>query len=340
MTTKSAFVSFFLLIFMLQAESLFAGAVLKIATISPDGSDWMIRFRKAGKEVAEKTANRVRFKFYPGGVMGDDKAVLRKIRIGQLHGGAVTSGSLARYYTDNQVYNIPMKFESFDEIDYIRERMDPIIIQGLENGGFATFGLAEGGFAYLMSDSPIINIDDLRKQKIWIPENDDMSLATVKAFGVTPIPLSIAEVRAALQTGIVNTVAVSPIGAIALQWHTQIRYLTNTPLIYIYAVLAVSQKAFRKISIDDQKIVRDVMGQMFREIDAQNRKDNIKALKALRDQGIRFVMPKTQALDEWRNLASTVSTRMVKSGSLTKDIVQMLENYLLEFRSKKQAAYD
>ena len=77
---------------------------LKIATLTPEGSMWMEKMRKGAIKVAKATDNRVQFKFYPGGVMGDDKAVLRKIRIGQLHGGAVVSGSLSRFFPANQLY--------------------------------------------------------------------------------------------------------------------------------------------------------------------------------------------------------------------------------------------
>ncbi|MEA3438358.1 MAG: TRAP transporter substrate-binding protein DctP, partial [Thermodesulfobacteriota bacterium] len=202
---------FIVLFFLLSSQA--HAVVLKIATLPPEGSGWMIAMREGAKEIAQKTDNRVRFKFYPGGIMGDDKAVLRKIRIGQLHGGILTSGSLSKFYPDIMVYNLPMIFKSFDEVDYVRKRMDRLIIDGLGKGGFVIFGLAEGGFAYLMSTTPIKNNDDVRKNKVWIPENDELGLATFKIMGSTPIPLPLAEVRTALQTGLINTVTASAIGA-------------------------------------------------------------------------------------------------------------------------------
>ena len=222
---------FVVLFFLLSSQA--HAVVLKIATLPPDGSNWMITMRQGAKEVAKKTENRVRFKFYPGGVMGDDKAVLRKIRIGQLHGGILTSGSLSKYYHDILVYNLPMVFKSFAEIDYVRKRMDKIIIDGLEKSGFVIFGLADGGFAYLMSTTPVKNDDDVRKNKVWIPENDELGIETFKIMGSTPIPMPLAEVRTALQTGLINTVIASPIGAIHLQWYTQVNYMTDTPLLYL-----------------------------------------------------------------------------------------------------------
>ena len=308
---------------------------LKIATLSPEGSSWMKEMREGAMEVAQKTDYRVKFKFYPGGIMGDDKTVLRKIRFGQLHGGAVVSNSLTQSFPDNQIYNLPMIFQSFEEVDYVRTRMDKRIIEGFEKNGFITFGLAEGGFAYMMSNSPLQTLADLRKQKVWIPENDSTALETVRAFGVTPIPLSIADVRTGLQTGLIDTVTTSPIGAIALQWHTQVKYLMDNPLMYVYAVLALDRKAFNKISLDDQNVVNRVMGDVFRKIDRQNREDNVSALEVLRKQSIQFVKLNTESRKEWHAKASLVAGRLIEAGALSREIVSTLEKYLDEYRSKQ-----
>ena len=216
-----------MLILMLSGQA--QAMRFKIATLSPEGSVWMQKMREGAEELARKTENRVKIKYYPGGVMGDDKAVLRKIRIGQLHGGALVGGSLSRFYPDNQIYNLPLKFRSFEEVDYVRKHLDQRIAQGLEKGGFVTFGIAEGGFAYVMSTVPIRTVVEMRRQRVWIPDNDTMILETVKAFDITPFPLSIADVQAGLQTGLINTVTTPPIGAVALQWHTQINYLMYEP---------------------------------------------------------------------------------------------------------------
>ena len=310
----------------------------KIATLSPDGTVWMQKMREGASELAQKTDNRVQIKYYPGGVMGDDKAVLRKIRIGQLHGGAVVSGSLTKYFPDNQIYSLPLKFNSFEEVDYVRKFLDQRIVDGLEKGGFLTFGIAEGGFAYVMSDEPIMTVDKMRKQKVWIPDNDPTLLEAIKAFGVNPIPLSIADVRAGLQTGLINTVATPPIGAVALQWHTQIKYLMNEPFMYIYGLLAVDRKAFEKISPFDQRVFREIMGRVFRELDRLNRQDNVKALEALRKQGIEFVKVPAESMTEWLNYASAVPRRLIETGRLSMEMVDTLENLLKDYRSKHSEA--
>jgi len=320
----------FIVIVMLTGQA--QAIQIKIATISPEGSVWMEKMREGAKDLAKKTDNRIKIKFYSGGVMGDDKAVLRKIRIGQLQGGAFVSGSLSQYYPDNQIYSLPLFFRSFKEIDYVRGYLDQKIIDGFEKGGLVIFGIAEGGFAYVMSTVPIYTVQDMREQKVWIPDNDSMILEAIKAFDITPIPLSIADVRAGLQTGLINTVTTPPIGALALQWHTQIKYLLDEPFLYIYGVLAVDRKVFKRISPADQQIFRKIMGDVFKTLDRLNREDNIKAMETLHKQGIKFIKPSKDALKKWRKDASEVPNRLIKAGRLSQEMVNTLENLLKEYR--------
>jgi len=325
---------------LLSATSQAQAMLLKVASLSPEGSVWMEKMREGAEELAQKTNNRVQMKFYPGGVMGDDKAVLRKIRIGQLHGGAVVGGSLSTFYPDNQIYSLPLKFKSFEEVDYVRKALDPRIVDGLEKAGFVTFGIAEGGFAYVMSNVPIRTCDDMRKQKVWIPDNDSTLLESIKAFGVTPIPLSIADVRAGLQTGLINTVTTPPIGAIALQWHTQVKYMMSEPFLYIYGILAIDGKVFEKISPDDQRLFRDIMNRVFRDLDRINRQDNIKALETLNKQGIEFVQIAPEDLAKWYEDASAVPKRLIENGKLSQDMVDTLEGLLKEYRSTQAGTHE
>jgi TRAP-type transport system periplasmic protein len=311
--------------------------VLKIATLSPDGSSWMVKMREGADRVAQATDKRVRFKFYPGGVMGNDQAVLRKIRIGQLQGGAFSGGTLSSYYTDAQIYALPLKFKSLEEVYYVREHMDSVIQEGLEKSGFITFGLADGGFSYVMSNQPVEKFDSLKQLKVWIPSHDKMIMQAMQGFGISPISLPIADVRTGLQTGLIDTVAISPVGAIILQWHTQVKYLTTLPMVYIYGIMAIDRKAFKRIGPEDQVAVRRIMGEVWREMDTMNRQDNIKALKAIQTQGIQFIDPSADNKAAWYDTAATVSQKIVDAGHITQPMVDMLETHLNDYRSRQAA---
>ena len=309
--------------------------VIKIATISPDGTFWMQEMRAGAKEIKEKTKGRVMIKFYPGGVMGNDANVLRKIRIGQLQGGAVTSGSLSGIYPDIDIYGLPYLFSSYEQVDYVRAKMDDTLIKGLENKGFVSFGLAEGGFSYMMSDSPLRTVEDVRNKKVWIPSGSQVGEAVFGSANIAPVTLPLSDVLTGLQTGLINTLITSPIGAIALQWHTKVKYMVDDPLTYFFALLIIDKKAFNKIKKEDREIVRDVMSRAFDKIDAQNRKDNIATRDVLKKQGIQFISLSKKVLNDWRVIAKK-ATKVLEEKNQYSDVIY---NKLMENVKKARSAH-
>ena len=284
----------------------------KIATLSPDGTFWMKHMRAGAEEIKKKTQGRVKFKFYPGGVMGNDDNVLRKIRIGQLQGGAITVGNLSQSTPDTTIYGLPYLFSSLDDAAEIRKTTDPMLSKLIEENGFVNFGFAQGGFTYLMSKEPIRSLDDLRQRKSWIPEKSDVGLSVYRYVGVSPVSLSLSDVLTGLQTGLIDTVVTSPIGALALQWHTHIKYVTDQPVNYLAAMLIIDKKAFQKLSETDQEIVRDAMEKVYKKIDDQNKIDNIAARQALISQGVKFVKLSDNEKEEWEKIDDFVIKEMIK----------------------------
>lgn len=308
-----------------------AATTLKIATISPDGLSWMQKLRNGAKQVDTLTDGRVKFKIYPGGVQGDDDTVLRKMRIGQLQGGAVAAGSLTRFYPDLQIYNLPLQFRDYEEVDYIRTEMDSMIADGLESNGIVTFSLTETGFAYLMSKEPVRTLDQLRALKPWMPDNDPIAAELVKSFGVSPIPLNITDVLAGLQTGLINAVVAPPSVVLALQWHNHVKYRTDLPLVYIYSMLAMDEKAFSKLSEEDRQIVHAVMDRIFREVGEDNRRDEEKALAALDQIGIETVEVDDKA--DWQAAADESVEQLITSGEISPESVKLYLSNLENYRS-------
>ena len=310
-------------------------ATFKVATLSPDGSFWMKTMREAGKEVEAATDNRVKFKWYPGGVMGDDKAVLRKMRVGQLQGAALPMGELLSFYPDSQAYGIPFLFNSYEEGDYVRRQLDDSLITGFAEGGMEVLGIAEGGFGYFLTAEPVRVPADLQQQKVWVPQNDVVSARLAQSIGVTPIPLTLPDVLPGLQTGLVNTVAVSPMGAIVLQWHTRVAHITDIPLMYFCGVISLTGKSFNKLSADDQAVVKAVFGKAFKLIDERNRMDNVKAFEALTNQGVETVVLTDAERDAWLAMQAPGEQMMQSEGQLSTEALERIKGLVEAFRQSQ-----
>lgn len=308
-------------------------ATLKIATVVPNGSGWMNEMKAAAKIVKEKTEGRVKIKYYPGGVMGSDKTVLRKMRSGQLHGGAISAGALSHIYNGVNLYSLPFMFNNLAEVHHIRKTFDPIISKGLADNGFELLGLAEGGFAYLMSNKSLTDLKEVTQQKVWIPEGDIIGNEIFTVAGVKPIASPISNVYTGLQTGLLDTVTINPSGAIALQWHTKINHLADEPLLLIMGMLVVDQKAFKKINETDQAIVKEVIGAAFKRLDTLNAEGDVSAREALKKNGIIFDKPSSK---EWRKIAKQAMSNLEKVDAYPLDTYQQIEQALQEYRANQQ----
>lgn len=312
-----------------------AAKTLKIATLAPAGTTWMNEMQAGAKLIKERTAGRVKLKFYPGGVMGNDKSVHRKIKIGQLHGGAFTPGGLAQVNTSIQALGLPMMFKSYDEIDYVRRRMDPVIKQEMESSGFVLLGISEGGFVRILSKQPMQDLESIRDSKVWVPEGDRIGQIIFEALGITPVSLPISDVFTGLQTGLIETVAVNPTAAIAFQWHTSTSYMTEFPITYLIGVIAIQKKAFDQLTAADQGIVREEIGKVFSRLDALNRSDNQAAKEALKNQGISFVTPKPGEVERWKSISDNAIDQMVEAGVISERIVGQVRGHLQSFHDSK-----
>ncbi len=318
---------------MLLFVPFMAGAAdLKIATIAPENSSWMTAMRDGAAEIETRTEGRVKVKLYGGGVMGNDRKVLRKIRIGQLHGASFTASGLGDVYSDIHIYGLPLLFNSQEEVDYVRARMDERFVQGLDDAGMVSFGFTGAGFARIMSNDPIRSYDDLAGKKVWVPEGDVTTIAAMEALGLSPVVLPLTDVLTALQTGLVDIVGASEVAALVLQWHTKLKYVTDYPLIYIYATLVIDKRYFDRLEPADQAVVREVLEGIYEEYDRQNLEDNVKATEVLKANGITYVEPAPGAIDAWRERVAEVNRREAANGLFSEELFEQMLGLIEEYR--------
>jgi len=322
---------------LLLSAPAFSAVTLKIATATPDGTQWMEDMRASAKEIKELTNGRVAIKYYGGGIKGNDTKVLGQIRIRQLQGGAFTPSALASQYSDLNLYGMPLVFDSEEEVTFVRSRMDERLQQGLEDAGFVNFGFATSGFANIMSSTPVTSLADLKGKRVWVPEGDTISYKSMEALSLNPVTLPLTDVLTGLQTGLIDIVAIPPIVALVLQWHTKVKYVTELPLVYSYGYMAVDKKTFDKISDEDKAIVREVMTRTYENFDRINLIENRKAFDSLVKSGIERVEIDADEFTKVRNLLLESNLKLGNEGAFSVDLYEEMLGHIDEFRSEQVA---
>jgi TRAP-type C4-dicarboxylate transport system substrate-binding protein len=280
-----------------------SAVTLKLATLAPESSAWIQVLKAAVEEAQQKTGNAVQFKIYPGGVMGDERDMVRKMHIGQIHASLLSSASLASMFSEVDVLQIPFLFSSYPEADFVVGKMEDDFKNGLEKNGYVVLGWSEAGFVYLMSTVPADTLAQLRKAKVWIWSDSPMAKAIFGEAGVIGVPLSITDVLVGLQTGLVEVVYAPPSVAIALQWFTRIKYITDAPLNYMLGGLVIKKDAFEKIDIQQQAIVKEVFQRHMIRFKEVIRAENQEAVAVMLKQGVKLLSPDKTTIGEFKAIS-------------------------------------
>jgi len=319
--------SFFLIGSASGAEKSF---VIKLATLVPEGSALMKTFSTLNADVMKKTENKVQFKIYPGGVLGDETDMLRKMQIGQIQGAALSTGGLSSIFKEIDVLQIPFLFQTYEEVDFILNKLDSFFKRGFEENGYVLLGWSEGGFIYLMSTLSISSVADLKKAKVWIWEESPMSKAIFDEAGVSAIPLSASDVLVGLQTRMVDVVYTPPTFAISLQWFTKVKYMTDVPLAYLAGGIVVNKDTFMKIPLPIQGIIMESFKTPLDQLKIVTRNENREAVKVMTKQGVKIVTPSKDQVEEFKRLSNKAMGH-VSGQSFSKktleEVTSLLESY-------------
>ena len=173
---------------------------------------------------------------------------------------------------------------------------------------------------------------DLREQKLWLPANDEASAKAAKAFELSPIMLNIGSVLTSLQTGAVNAFAAPPVAALTLQWYSRVNYLTDMPLLYTFGMLGIHEKYFKRISAEDQKVVRAILDGTFDTLNAKSREENLSAFAAVQQQGLEVIKPNEEQRKEWHRYAEHATAELVEEGEISQAMLDRLNGILAKQR--------
>jgi len=323
---------------LLLAGSLYAQEyTIKFATIAPEGTTWMNVMKEYDAAIRKESGGRLGFKIYAGGVQGDEKTVLRKIRVGQLQSGGFTGVGMGEIAPKVRILDSPFLARTEEEIDLLYRDFGKDFEKAFEDGGYVLLGWAEVGFVHVFTSTPIKKSEDLKGIKMWTWEGDPIAETAFRTLGINPIPLSVIDVMTSLQTGLIDAFYTSPYAAIALQWFARVKYMVEVPLADAAGAVLVSKKFYDQLPKDLQEILIRNGRLYISKLTKLSRKENADAIRELKKRGI-VTLPATERdLQEYVEVGSR-SRRALVGKMYTEEFLNRVEKAIADFRRSKSGS--
>jgi TRAP-type C4-dicarboxylate transport system substrate-binding protein len=313
---------FFLLSLCLFSQLAVAETQIKIAALIPDNSSWGASIKKFAQEVNTATNGDVNVKVFYGGVQGDEPDVLRKIRQGQLQGGIFTGKTLADIYPDVRVMEIPFTFYADQKkAGRVMNTLTPKFNAGFKSKGFVNLGFYELGLVYLVSTKKVTNLADLKGIKIWAWEGDELSRIMLETMELVSTPLALPDVLPSLSTGIINAAYAPPLGILALQWQTKVKYLVDFPTTFSIGALLVSDKIWARVNPVHQKKIQEIAAKYVKEANEKSMVENEAARQQMKKSGIEFVSFPQEDYKKAEALRATVIQKLISGNIISKQMI-------------------
>ncbi len=313
----------------------FPTQLVKVATLAPDGSSWVKALRSIDAEVRASTEDAIGLRIYPGGVQGEEEVMIRKMRVGQLHGAGFGGIGVSNLFPDVLALETPFLFSNYDEVDYVLEQMHDYYVDGYDRNGYVLLGWADVGFIHLLSKQPITGAEDIKNVKVWRLQGEPITGVLFKKAGVTSVPLSIPDVLLGLQMNLVEVVYASPAAAIVLQWFTKVTHFTDLPINYALGAFLVDKRVFNRLSPEHGDLLRSISWKHMRAQMASSRLQNREALQVLEQQGLVRVVPPEKEIRGFQALVDESMPELVDH-AFSKTAADLVQDHLATLREGRR----
>jgi TRAP-type C4-dicarboxylate transport system substrate-binding protein len=297
------------------AASLFAGwseasVVVRLGTLAPSGSSWELIMRRMGADWAKSTDDNLRLRIYPGGTVGDESEMIRKMRIGQLQAAAISNAGLAEIDPSAYALMLPMMFSSYEEWDYVRERVNPILEKKLEEKGFIVLAWSDVGWVYFFTKTPMKTPADLRMMKLAGSHTESRTIDIFKWAGFNPVPISAVDMMTGLQTGLIDSLYLPVILAEGLQYYRQAPNMTDLKWAPLQGAVVMHEKGWSQLSAVEKTKVLEITRKVGEDLRATNRSQEERSLEAMKSRGLSIVNVPDEAVREWLQVVESAYPRV------------------------------
>ena len=298
---------------LFRPASVGAQTRIRLATLLPQGSSQFHALEEMGQQWKTSTGGALALTIYAGGTMGGEEETIRRLRLGQLQAATLSAAGLSSIDPAiGAIEKIPMLYHSLDEMEYVCSKMQPDLEQRLEQKGFVALSWTDAGWIHIISRQPYTTPEEFKakKSRIFVTSSDIDEAAVINGLGFQAVPLEWSDVLISLQTGLVDTVPVTPFYALASQFDLAAKNLLEVNYVPLVGATVMTKRAWDALTADQKEKVLKAAAEATNKIRAQSRAESQQAIEAMKRRGLQ-VRPVPQELeDDWRHFAESVYPKM------------------------------
>lgn len=306
-------------------------ARVKLATLAPKGTSFHLILQEMGQAWRSAPDGGVRLTIFTDGTMGGEGDVVRRIGLGQLQAGLLTTSGLTEI--DDRVsglQNIPVAYQSYAEVDYVRDRLGPKYAEVLRDKGFVVLGWFDTGWVKIFSKERIERPADMKGGKVFIVPGSPGTLEIARSIGTQPVELEPTDVLVSLQTGLVNIAPAPPIYALAAQFYQPAPYMLDVNWLPLSGAIVMSEKSWDRLTVGQQEFVRSTAADACAQLTERARAEMQESIDAMVKRGLNVQKIEGELLEEWTSFGEGLHPQ-IRGGVVPTEefdeIMRLLEEY-------------
>jgi TRAP-type C4-dicarboxylate transport system substrate-binding protein len=309
---------------------------VRLGTLAPKGSSYCKHLQVMGEKWRALPAGGVALTIYPDGTMGSEADTVRRMRLGQLQASLLTAEGLSEIEPAvNGLQCLPMMFRSLDEVDYVGEKLQPLLEKRLEAKGFVALFWSDTGWVRFFSKKAVIRADDLRSSKLFVWAGTTSEADIYRSVGCNPVSLETMDILPSLQTGMINAVPLPPTYALAAQVDLAAPHMLELNWVPLVGALVITKKTWEAIPAESREAMRQAALEAGRLIKAGGRREAVESVEAMRKRGLQVhpVTPEIEA--DWRKESEAIYQK-IRGTVVPADIFDLVTNELAAYRKRQQ----
>jgi TRAP-type C4-dicarboxylate transport system substrate-binding protein len=312
--------------------------IVRLGTLVPKGSRWHEILLTMGEEWKKASGGKIELKIYPGGEQGDEPEMVQKVRIKKLQAVAISGAGLSGIDYSVSALQIPMMLDSYEELDFVRDKISPRLEKELAQRGFVVLNWGDAGWVHFFTKQPAVHPDDIRKLKLCVLQGDTTTFQLYKINGFHPIALAATDILTGLQTGLVDAIQSPPLLALSNQWFGGAKNMLDIQFAQLVGATLIAKDVWDKIPAPVQKQMLEsakVAGVGLRE---EIRKSEASSIPLMQQFGLNVVHADDKAVAEWHQLAENIYPKL-RGTMVPADLFDEVKNLRAQYRKAHPAQH-